>query len=189
MPRSVRSAEYEHAMNRTAGCIVLLVVVSSSLPVRAQSPCELRWGGDAEGGSPFVEADPNDPSRVVGFEVEIAGLLAEGLGRTPRFLQVGFTSLDAAAARGDFDIGLSGIEDSPARQSRLAVTIPYYQFREIPDGPRRRCRRVSHARGSARPTRRDARRHARVRSSRRRASRSSASCQSSTRTMCIPIPT
>ncbi len=97
----------------------------------AQSPSELRWAGDAEGGSPFVEADPSDPTRVVGFEVEIAGLLADGLGRTPRFLQVGFTSLDAAAARGDFDVGLSGIEDSPARQSRLAVTIPYYQFREV----------------------------------------------------------
>jgi polar amino acid transport system substrate-binding protein len=96
-----------------------------------QSPSELRWGGDAEGGSPFVEADPGDPTRVVGFEVEIAALLAEGLGRQPRFIQVGFTTLDAAAARGDFDVGLSGIEDSPARQSRLAVTIPYYQFREV----------------------------------------------------------
>jgi polar amino acid transport system substrate-binding protein len=49
----------------------------------------------------------------------------------PRFVQVGFTSLDASAARGDFDIGLSGIEDSPARRARLAVTIPYYEFREI----------------------------------------------------------
>ena len=46
-------------------------------------------------------------------------------------MQVGFTSLDASAARGDFDIGLSGIEDSPARRARLAVTIPYYEFREI----------------------------------------------------------
>ena len=108
---------------------IALIVVAAQLA--AQSPSELRWAGDAEGGSPFVEADPSDPTRVVGFEVEIAGLLAEGLGRTPRFLQVGFTSLDAAAARGDFDVGLSGIEDSPARQSRLAVTIPYYQFQEV----------------------------------------------------------
>jgi polar amino acid transport system substrate-binding protein len=91
----------------------------------------LRWGGDAEGGSPFVEADPGDPTRVVGFDVEIAALLAEGLGRQPRFIQVGFTALDAAAARGDFDVGLSGVEDSAARRSRLAVTIPYYQFREV----------------------------------------------------------
>src|SRR5215216_3134075 len=95
----------------------------------AQQRSELRWGGDAEGGAPFVEADPNDPSRVVGFDVEVAQLLAGGVGRVPRFVQVGFTSLDAAAARGDFDIGLSGIEDSPARQARLAVTIPYYEFR------------------------------------------------------------
>ncbi|HYS24417.1 MAG TPA: ABC transporter substrate-binding protein/permease [Vicinamibacterales bacterium] len=98
---------------------------------RGQSAAELRWGGDAEGGAPYVEADPADPSRVVGFDVEVAQLLAAGLGRTPRFVQVGFTSIDASAARGDFDVGLSGIEDSAARRLRLAVTIPYYEFREV----------------------------------------------------------
>ena len=99
--------------------------------VSAQPVLELRWGGDAEGGAPFVEADPRDPARLIGFDVEIAELLARALGRSPRFVQVAFTSLDASAARGDFDIGLSGIEDSPARRTRLAVTIPYYEFREI----------------------------------------------------------
>ena len=63
--------------------------------------------------------------------MEVASLVARALGRTPRFVQVGFTSLEAAAARGDFDIGLSGLEDTPARQARLAVTIPYYEFREV----------------------------------------------------------
>jgi polar amino acid transport system substrate-binding protein len=116
-------------MKRRASLVVAVLLLSQT--TFAQSPRELRWGGDAEGGSPFVEADPGDPTRVIGFEVEIAALLAEGLGREPRFMQVGFTSLDAAAARGDFDVGLSGIEDSPARQSRLAVTIPYYQFKEV----------------------------------------------------------
>jgi polar amino acid transport system substrate-binding protein len=110
-------------------CVVITAVCCRS--ASAQSVPELRWGGDAEGGAPFVEADPGDPSRVVGFEVDVATLLAEGLGRSPRFIQVGFTSLDASAARGDFDIGLSGIEDSAARRARLAVTIPYYEFREI----------------------------------------------------------
>src|SRR5258705_1348808 len=100
-------------------------------PALAQDLNELRWGGDAEGGAPYVEADPADPSRVVGFDVEVAQLLAAGLGRAPRFIQVGFTSIDAAAARGDFDLGLSGIEDSAVRRSRLAVTIPYYEFREV----------------------------------------------------------
>ena len=107
--------------------ILALLVVNAA----AQVVAELRWGGDAEGGAPFVEADPRDPTRVVGFDVEVAQLLAGGLGRTARFVQVGFTSLDPAAARGDFDIGLSGIEDTPARRARLAVTIPYYEFREV----------------------------------------------------------
>jgi polar amino acid transport system substrate-binding protein len=97
----------------------------------AQQRPELRWGGDAEGGAPFVEADPADPATVIGFDVDVAQLLAAELGRDARFVQVAFTSLEAAAARGDFDIGLSGIEDSPARRARLAVTIPYYEFREI----------------------------------------------------------
>jgi polar amino acid transport system substrate-binding protein len=107
--------------------------LTGAVPLLAQSPPppELRWGGDAEGGAPFVEADPRDPSRVVGFDVEVAQLLATGLGRTPRFIQTGFTTLDAAVARGDFDIALSGIEDSPARRARLSVTVPYYEFREI----------------------------------------------------------
>ncbi len=111
--------------------LVPLILALLAVSAAAQSVEELRWGGDAEGGAPFVEANPQDPSRVVGFDVEVANILARGLGRSARFVQVGFTSLDAAAARGDFDIGLSGIEDSAARRARLAVTIPYYEFREI----------------------------------------------------------
>jgi polar amino acid transport system substrate-binding protein len=108
---------------------VLVLIVSAARPVHAQQV--LRWGGDAEGGAPFVEADPSDPSKLVGFDVEIAALIARQLGKTPQFLQVQFTSLDQSAKRGDFDIGLSGIEDIPARRQSLAASIPYYEFREV----------------------------------------------------------
>jgi His/Glu/Gln/Arg/opine family amino acid ABC transporter permease subunit len=119
-------------MSTRASAFALLVCLTLvSAPLRSQSVPELRWGGDAEGGAPYVEADASDPSRVVGFDVEIAQLLGAGLGRTSRFVQVGFTSIDAAASRGDFDVGLSGIEDTPARRARLAVTVPYYEFREV----------------------------------------------------------
>ena len=112
-------------------CAVLIAALLVGGPgAEAQGP-ELRYGGDAEGGAPFMEADPRDPSRVVGFEVDVATLLARELGRVPRFVQVGFVTLDASAARGDFDIGLSGIEDTAARRRRLAVTVPYYEFREM----------------------------------------------------------
>jgi len=113
--------------------LVLAAIVCGLLSARAvaQDAGVLRFGGDAEGGAPFMEADPRDPSRVVGFEVDVAALLAAGLGRAPRFVQVGFTTLDPAVERGDFDIGLSGLEDLPGRRARLAVTVPYYEFREV----------------------------------------------------------
>ena len=91
----------------------------------------LRWGGDAEGGAPFVEADPNDPSVLRGFDVEVAGLIADALGRRPEFVQAAFTALDQSVKRGDFDVALSGVEDSPAKRAELAVSVPYYQFREV----------------------------------------------------------
>ncbi|HEX5071252.1 MAG TPA: ABC transporter permease subunit [Vicinamibacterales bacterium] len=117
-------------MLRTAGALVVAALALGAA-IRAQEPRPFRWGGDAEGGAPFVEADPRQPDRVVGFDVDIASLIARELGRPPQFVQILFTSLDQSAARGDFDIGLSGIEDTPARRSTLAVTVPYYEFREV----------------------------------------------------------
>ena len=91
----------------------------------------LKWGGDAEGGAPFVEADPSDPSKVRGFDVEIAGMIAKGLGREPLFVQTAWASLEASVERGDFDVGMSGLEDRPELRARHAVSIPYFEFREV----------------------------------------------------------
>src|SRR5215213_3905992 len=91
----------------------------------------LRWGGDAEGGAPFVEADPSDPAKVRGFDVEVAEMMARGLGREPVFVQVAWASIEASVERGDFDVGMSGVEDRPELRARHAVTIPYYEFREV----------------------------------------------------------
>jgi polar amino acid transport system substrate-binding protein len=118
-------------IRRMRRALLVGAIVGCLLGARPGAQGELRFGGDAEGGAPFMEADPNDTARVVGFEVDIAALLAAGLGRRSRFVQVGFSNLDPAVERGDFDIGLSGIEDNPGRRARLAVTVPYYEFREV----------------------------------------------------------
>ena len=108
-----------------------LMAWAGQAALSAQAAPAFRWAGDAEGGAPYVEADPADPSRVVGFDVDIAELIAGGLGREAQFVEVAFASIDQSIARGDADIGLSGIEDTPARRAGYAVTIPYYQFREV----------------------------------------------------------
>ena len=125
------------------------MIVAVAEPAFAQSSV-LRWGGDAEGGAPFVEADPSNPERLVGFDVEIAELIARELGRRPEFVQVAFASLDQSAIRGDFDIGLSGIEDTPGRRAAVAASLPYYRFKEVltvREGDRARFRTLGDLRG------------------------------------------
>jgi len=110
----------------------LALCVFTSLGAQRPSPRALVWGGDAEGGAPFVEADAADPSQVRGFDVEVAARIARGLGgRTARFVQVQWSSIDQSVERGDFTLGLSGVEDTPARRTRHAVTLPYFEFREV----------------------------------------------------------
>ena len=58
---------------RAAVCLCCLLFAAAA---HAQSSQPLRWGGDAEGGAPFVEANPTDPSIVAGFDVDIAELVA-----------------------------------------------------------------------------------------------------------------
>lgn len=112
--------------------LLAALLVALALPLTAApEPGVLRWGGDAEGGAPFVEADPADPSVVRGFDVEIAGEIARRLGLEPRFVQSGYSTLDQSAERGDFEIALSGVEDSPARRASGTATIPYFEFREV----------------------------------------------------------
>ena len=129
--------------------VVAVVAASTELPGQSPAP-PLRWGGDAEGGAPFVEADPSDPSRVRGFDVEIARMIAHGLGREPRFVQVAWASIEQSLERGDFDLGLSGLEDRPALRERHSVTIPYFEFREVlavRPADRHRYRRLGDLRG------------------------------------------
>lgn len=123
-------------LRRQAG-LVCAVAALVLLPACGPAPTSdadrplLRWGGDAEGGAPFVEADPSDPSRVRGFDVEIAEMIAEGLNREPRFVQVSWSSILQSVERGDFDIGMSGLEDRPELRERYSVTLPYFQFHEV----------------------------------------------------------
>src|SRR5687768_7773110 len=99
----------------------LLCIVLNLLAGQATGQVPLRWGGDAEGGAPFVEADPANPSRVRGFDVEIAALIARGLSREPRFVQVAWAQIASSVERGDFEIGLSGVENLPELRARHAV--------------------------------------------------------------------
>jgi polar amino acid transport system substrate-binding protein len=117
----------DRILHHFAFILASVLIVANATAQQAQL---LRWGGDSEGGAPFVEADPNDPTKVEGFDVEVAEAIAAGLGRKAQFVQVAYAAIDQSVQRGDFDLGMSGVEDTPGRRAALAATIPYYTFTE-----------------------------------------------------------
>src|SRR5207249_636453 len=125
------SARRRWDLSRRLGFLAPALLAATCLGAQGRPDATLLWGGDAEGGAPFVEADPADASRVRGFDVEVAEAIARGLGRHARFIQVQWSSIDQSVERGDFAVGLSGMEDTPTRRARHAVTVPYFEFREL----------------------------------------------------------
>ena len=95
-----------------------------------QAHGELAWGGDLQGGEPYVFESPTQPGVVAGFEVDIAEALARELGVRAQFHQNDWSNLIPSLERGDFDIVLNGLEDTPGRRSRLRLSRPYFVYGE-----------------------------------------------------------
>ena len=96
----------------------------------SQPPGPLVWATDAEGGAPYIFKDPQDPSRNIGFEVDIARELEKELGRPIEVHQYAFASLILGVQRGDFDFAMNGLEVTPDREDVVLFSRPYYVFRE-----------------------------------------------------------
>jgi len=106
------------------------VAAATSALERIQQSGELRWGGDRQGGEPFVYEDPAHPDELRGFEVDLAAALARELGVKARFVQNDWSTLVPSLERGTFDIALNGLEVTPARAGRIAFSRPYFLFAE-----------------------------------------------------------
>ena len=90
----------------------------------------LRWGGDVQGGEPYVYDDPQKPGSLIGFEVELAAALARELGVRSEFVQNDWANLVPSLERGTFDVVMNGLEVTDARTGRVLFTRPYYVFAE-----------------------------------------------------------
>src|SRR5262249_58910616 len=106
--RGVRSAGDVLGGARGVGRAALLGLVLGAAPTPARAaapapPRPLLWATDAEGGAPYIFKDPQNPSRDIGFEVDLAQALARTLGRPIQMVQYDFTTLLTGLERGDFD--------------------------------------------------------------------------------------
>jgi polar amino acid transport system substrate-binding protein len=89
---------------------------------------ELVWGGDQEGGGPYVYPREDDPSQVTGFEVDLAARLAEYLKVKARFFQGPWDKMPELVRTDKVDVVLNGYEWTPARAEVMEATLPYYVY-------------------------------------------------------------
>jgi len=112
------------------GCSAPAPKGQASALARVKKAGVLRWGGDVQGGEPYVYADPKDPNRLVGFEVAIAAAIARELGVRSEFVQNDWSHLVPSLERRTFDVILNGFEVTSSRSGKVTYSRPYYVFAE-----------------------------------------------------------
>src|SRR5205823_6100086 len=84
---------------RSLAACGLFLALTSCQPVqhsalaRVRQAGVLRWGGDIQGGEPYVFEDPDHAGVLVGFEVELADAIAQELGVRAEFVQNDWSNL------------------------------------------------------------------------------------------------
>lgn len=104
------------------GFLILFLFVST-LTINAQ---DLRWGGDAEGGAPYLLPDPKNPRRIIGFEIDLMDALGKQLKRKSVFVQNQWDGLIPGLQRGSYELAVNGIEITDDRKEQVNFSIPYY---------------------------------------------------------------
>ncbi len=123
---------HQSAIHNPQSAITLFLFLGSALCSggwafgQSQPDRTLRWGGDAEGGAPYEFQDPADPSRVIGFEVDIVEAIGRILGRPTQFVQNQWDGLVPGLERGNYDLIISGLEITPDRARVINFSRPYY---------------------------------------------------------------
>jgi len=109
-------------------CALPLTSVGADTLQSIRSRGTLTWGADAEGGAPYVFADPQEPSRMTGFEYDLAEALASKLGVKAQLVQNSWDGLVPGLERGNFDIILNGLEITDEHRQQIAMSRPYYAY-------------------------------------------------------------
>ena len=108
----------------------LAVILFTLLASSAEAKSKLRWGADVESGAPYSYKSPDDNDKVIGFEAEIASIIADDLGMELEFVQNSWDGLIEGLIRGDYDVVINGVEITEARAQVVHFSQPYYYTSE-----------------------------------------------------------
>ncbi|WP_239651711.1 ABC transporter substrate-binding protein [Neosynechococcus sphagnicola] len=93
-----------------------------------KTPGLLQWGAEYVGGAPYVFKDPQNPSQLIGFEVEIAAAIANLMGVKPAHVQTAYAQLSASLRANQFDLIMNGWEMNADREKTQIFSMPYYRY-------------------------------------------------------------
>lgn len=92
---------------------------------KVQNAKKIRIGTNAEY-APFESRDPVT-NEIIGFDIDIANYLAEKLGVTVEWVDVGFDVLITQLAAGNFDCVMAAMSVTDERKTQVSFTRWYYQ--------------------------------------------------------------
>ena len=114
------------------GCIlaglVLPCTASADALAEIRKTGRMLWGGDQEGGGPYVFPAENDPSQVTGFEVDFAKRIAEYLKVKAVFTQGQWDKMPDMLRTGKIHAIINGYELTRERAEIMDASIPYYVY-------------------------------------------------------------
>ena len=94
--------------------------------IRARGSITVATEGDW---SPWTYHDESDT--LTGFDVELAALIAEGLGVTVEYQETDWDSILAGVDTGRFDIACNGVDYTDERAGKYNFSTPYLYMQEV----------------------------------------------------------
>lgn len=88
----------------------------------------LRWGGDEEGGGPYIFRPDDNLKVLTGFEIDLMAQLAGRLGVESDFRSSNWPELLNTLNTGTIDVVVNGYELTPARLQGYIATVPYFIY-------------------------------------------------------------
>ncbi len=103
--------------HRLAAAVGMAVFMCSGAARPAVAATALRVASDT--GNPPGEFFTGNPKRLTGFDIDLMSAIGAKMHRTVTFVSRPFKTIISAVSNGDFDIGLSSITDTTAREKTV----------------------------------------------------------------------
>lgn len=125
-----------HPSSAARSCLVALLWLLVPAPVAPARDAladvrrrgELRWGGDEEGGAPYIFRAEDGSNRMTGFEIDLMDDLARRLGVRSSLRQASWKNLLNELQIKGVDAVVNGYELTGPRLQTAIATIPYFVY-------------------------------------------------------------